>query len=93
MKDLIEVKLEADNFITSLQQKLKRNEEIFDQSEENSSIRDSLSNMINELNELLKGDKYTDLVNKYDELQKLYQDHEKIINPEVKERSKENLNL
>ncbi len=49
--------------------------------------------MINDLNELLKGDRYTDIVSKYDELQKLYQDSEKIVNPQDKERVKENNNL
>ena len=45
--------------------------------------------MISELNELFKSDKYTEIVSKYDELQKSYQELDYLIISQSKENVKE----
>ena len=66
------------------------NEEFFAKEEENGKIKENFSILINELNELLKSDKYTEIVGKYDELQKHFQNFEKLVQMD-KDESKEKI--
>ena len=90
-QDLIEVKLEADGFINSLNHSLIKYKEILSDSQHNIDLNEKLLVLIKELNESLKSDKYTEIVSKYDELQTSYQELDKLVNSQSKEKLKDEI--
>ena len=90
-QDLIEVKLEADSFINSLNNSLIKYKEILSDSQDNIALNEKLLVLITELNESLKSDKYTEIVSKYDELQTSYQALDKLVNSQSKEKLKDEI--
>ena len=90
-QDLIEVKLEADSFIISLNNSLIKYKEILSDSQDNIDLNEKLLVLITELNESLKSDKYTEIVSKYDELQTSYQALDKLVNSQSKEKLKDEI--
>jgi len=90
-QDLIEVKLEADSFINSLNNSLIKYKEILSDSQDNIDLNEKLLVLITELNESLKSDKYTEIVSKYDELQTSYQALDKLVNSQSKEKLKDEI--
>jgi molecular chaperone DnaK len=74
-KDLIELKVEADNFIYNLEKLVKENEEELQvyREVENKEDFERVNNDMEKLNELLKGEEFEQIINTYQALQKDYE--------------------